>query len=144
VNDVIDTSILVAAMVTPEAHHEVCLDLITRGGCGIYLHGIVEAFNTLTGGRKGFRVPASLATELLEEDFVPQLTVATLTVTETLQAMREAESRGVRGGAIYDYLHLVAARKANAEKLFPLNVSNFLAFHRSGDPVISLPAVPPS
>jgi hypothetical protein len=53
--------------------------------------------------------------------------------------MREAESRGVRGGAIFDYLHLVAARKAKVQKLYTLNVSNFVAFHRAGDPEILSP-----
>lgn len=138
-NDLIDTSVLVAAVITRETHHEACFDLIAHGSCTIYLHGIVEAFNTLTGGRKGFRVLPSLAAEILEEDFMPKLTVVTLTLAETLRAMHESESRGVRGGAIYDYLHLVAARQAKAQKLYTLNVSNFAAFHRAGDPDILLP-----
>jgi predicted nucleic acid-binding protein len=138
-NDLIDTSVLVAAMIVSEPYHAECRPLVVSGECRLYLHGIAEAFNTLTGGRKAFRLPASTAAELLEEHFVPKLTIVTLTVTETLRAMREAESRGVRGGAIFDYLHLVAARKAKAAKLYTLNVSNFVAFHRAGDPEIVRP-----
>lgn len=137
--DLIDTSVLVAAMVAGEPYHQACLDVVATGQCGLYLHGVAEAFNTLTGGRKAFRLAASTAAELLEDDFVPRLTIVTLTVTETLRAMHEAESRGVRGGAICDYLHLVAARKAQATKLYTLNVSNFVAFHRAGDPEIIRP-----
>lgn len=56
-----------------------------------------------------------------------------------LAAMREAESRGVRGGAIFDYLHLAAARHAGAQRFYTLNVSNFRAFYREGDPEIVHP-----
>jgi len=49
------------------------------------------------------------------------------------------KTRGVRGGAIYDYLHLVAARKSGAKKFYTLNLSDFLSFHRPGDPEILAP-----
>jgi len=41
--------------------------------------------------------------------------------------------------AIYDYLHLVAARKAKAARFYTLNVTNFTAIHRPGDPEIEHP-----
>jgi hypothetical protein len=75
----------------------------------------------------------------LEDHFVPKLAIVTLTHVEILRALREAEPRGVRGGAIFDYLHLVAARKGRARRLFTLNLSNFQAFWRDGDPEIMLP-----
>ena len=67
------------------------------------------------------------------------LEVVTLTPAEMLKAMRESQPRGVRGGAIFDYLHLVAARKARAKRLYTLNVANFRSFHRSGDPDVLHP-----
>jgi hypothetical protein len=53
--------------------------------------------------------------------------------------MRETEARGVRGGAVFDYLHLAAARKAKAARFYTLNVSHFRSFHRPGDPEIVHP-----
>ena len=38
-----------------------------------------------------------------------------LTERDVMAALARAESRGVRGGAVYDYLHLVAARKSGAD-----------------------------
>jgi hypothetical protein len=99
-----------------------------------------EAALLLTGGRESFRVPASVAANVLEEDYLPCLRFTALTPVEMLRAMSEAESRGVRGGAIFDYLHLVAARKAKATRLYTLNESNFRSFHRAGDPAIVHPA----
>src|ERR1700688_3677461 len=110
----IDTSVLVAAMIADEAHHERCRAIVAKGGCGMYAHGIAETFSTLTGGRRPYRMAASTVAELLELHFIPRLTITTLTPAEMLRALREAESRGVRGGGIFDYLHLMAARKAKA------------------------------
>lgn len=135
----IDTSVLVAAIVESQDHHHPCRLLVAQGQACMYSHGISETFSTLTGGKKGFRLNASTASQFLEDHFIPRLTISTLSPPEMLQAMRESEIRGVRGGAIFDYLHLVAARKAGAERLYTLNISNFLAFHRPGDPEIVHP-----
>jgi len=62
-----------------------------------------------------------------------------LSETELLDAYAESESRGVRGGAIYDFLHLVAARKAGADRMETLNTTDFQAFWCPGDPAIAHP-----
>ncbi|KAB2641260.1 MAG: type II toxin-antitoxin system VapC family toxin [Verrucomicrobia bacterium] len=135
----IDTTVLVAAMVSSETHHQACSRLMDRGGVGLYAHGLSEAFSTLTGGRMLFRMKAGEFVELIEEDYVPALTILTLTPTEMLRGMRECEARGVRGAAIFDFHHLAAARKAKATRLYTLNVTHFRAFHRAGDPEIIHP-----
>lgn len=135
----IDTSVVVAAMIASENFHEPCRALVAKGESLMYSHGIAETFSTLTGGKKPFRLAAGTAAELLAEHFVPRLTITSLTSAEMLRALREAESRGVQGGGIFDYLHLVAARKARAAKFYTLNLSNFRACHRAGDPEIVHP-----
>jgi predicted nucleic acid-binding protein len=137
--DYLDTSVLVAAVVATESHHAACGRLLDQGVVGFYVHGLAEFFSTLTGGRKAFRLSPQQAVELLETDYLPFLQITTLTAAETLRGMRECSSRGVQGGAIFDYLHLVAARKGKAERLFTLNLSNFRAFYRDGDPEICSP-----
>lgn len=138
-SDSIDTSVLVAAVVATEPFHDECDTLLNRKATGMYAHGLAETFSTLTGGRKPFRMPAALAASVIEEDYLPALTITPLTPTEMLRAMRDAEARGVRGGGIFDYLHLVAARKAGAKRFYTLNISHFRAFHRTGDPEIVHP-----
>lgn len=135
----IDTSVLVAAMIESEAGHAASRTLIVSGGMGMYAHGIAETFSTLTGGRKPFRMGAENAHSLLEDHFIPRLEITGLTPAETLRAMRDSSSRGVRGGAVFDYLHLMAARKAKAARLYTLNLAHFRAFHRPGDPEIVHP-----
>lgn len=135
----IDTSVLVAAMIESEEFHSSSRAVILQDDAGMFAHGITETFSTLTGGKKTFRLSATVTAELLDAHFIPRLTITTLTPTEMLRAMREAEARGVRGGAIFDFLHLVAARKAKAARFYTLNISHFRAFHRAGDPEIVHP-----
>jgi predicted nucleic acid-binding protein len=136
----IDTSVLVAAIIESEPYHAECRSLVAKGGCHLYAHGLAETFSTLTGGKKDFRLSASVVAAMLGDHFAPRLSITALTPAEMLRAMGETESRGVRGVAIFDYLHLVAAWKAKADRVFTLNVSNFRAFHRAGDPAIVHPA----
>lgn len=135
----IDTSVLVAAIYADEIHHEACSDLLDRAELALYSHGINETFSTLTGGRQSIRMSPSTAMSLLENDYLPGLALVTLPPGRQLAALREAERRGVRGGAVFDYMHLVAARHIKASRIYTLNLPHFKAFHREGDPEIVSP-----
>ena len=135
----IDTSVLVAAMVGSEAHHHECRALVAAGDASMYGHGLAETFTTLTGGRKAFRLSAATVSDLLDNSYAPRLQLISLTPREMLVAMSECEARGVRGGAIFDFLHLRAARKCGAETFYTLNHSHFQAFYQSGDPEVRQP-----
>lgn len=56
-----------------------------------------------------------------------------------VHTLADCESRGVRGSAIYDWLHLAAARKAGAEVLLTLELRDFRSLARAGDPRIEMP-----
>jgi predicted nucleic acid-binding protein len=136
---VLDSSILVAALVEGEQHHIACGALLDRPGMHIHAHALAETFSTLTGGRLGYRVLPESALELLEQSVLAYVEVVTLTAKEMTMGLKAAPARGVRGAAIYDYLHLVAARKAKARRLYTLDVANFRSFQRAGDPEIVAP-----
>ncbi len=133
----LDSSVLVGALHKDETHHAACLKILTEDKNVCCSYALTETFSTLTGGKLGFRVPASQAASVLKNHVVPRLKVVSLSPTDLLKAYAEAESRGIRGGAIYDYLHLVAARKAGAERFLTLNLRDFRSFHRPGDPEIA-------
>jgi predicted nucleic acid-binding protein len=136
----LDSSILIAAVAEIEPHHKACAGLLlgTDSLC-IRSHALAESFATLTGGRLGLRVTATEAVQLLTVNILPRVKVVDLTASSALRSLAAAESRGIRGGAVHDYLHLVAARKARARKLYTLNTRHFFAFHRHGDPEIAAP-----
>jgi predicted nucleic acid-binding protein len=135
----LDSSILVAAICENDRLHSECAAILDQGHLQIHIHALSETFSTLTGGQIVPRVTAKVAAQIIESSILPNVTICNLTVKETLSAMREAEARGIRGGAIYDYLHLSAARKAKAKRFYTLNFRHFQSFHRLGDPEIIHP-----
>ena len=135
----LDSSILVAALVEGEAHHEECFALATQGGHMVLEHALVETFSTLTGGRTFARVPPDTAAAAIAGCTRDFLTVIHLTGAEIVQMLEECSARGIRGGAVHDFRHLKAASLHQAAKLYTLNLRHFLAFCRPGDPEVLLP-----
>lgn len=138
-SDLADSTVLVASLVPDDPDHEACDRLIAAGGLCIQLHAIAETFATLTSGRENFRIDPATAAEAIEQSILPFVRTVALSAADFLRAAKEARSRGVRGGAIHDFLHLAAARKAKAARVHTLNVRHFQAFHRPGDPEIVHP-----
>jgi predicted nucleic acid-binding protein len=135
----LDSSVVIAAIVESEPYHGECAALLAAPGALIYQHALAEIYSYLTGGHLTPRVPPELAVEIVQDAVLRGTKVIELKPAEVLKAMQQCQQRGVRGGAIYDYLHLVAARKAGAERIYTLNVRDFRAFHRSGDPTVTHP-----
>ncbi len=135
----LDTSVLVAALVESEPFHQQCKKLVVGGSFSIYSHGLVETFSTLTSGKILPRPSAADAFKVLNTSIKPRACVHYLQDDSILLAFEQAELRGVRGGAIFDYLHLVAARQHGVERLYTLNMRHFKSFWRPGDPHIEHP-----
>jgi predicted nucleic acid-binding protein len=135
----LDSSVVLASLNPDETHHVICGRLLTEGGPWIYGHALAETFSTLTGGRLAQRLGPAVAARLIADSVLPFVQVQTLTPKELMSALTACEARGVRGGAVYDWLHLAAARKAKADAFVTLNLRDFQAFSRPGDPVIQAP-----
>jgi predicted nucleic acid-binding protein len=135
----LDTSVILASLDPDEIHHAACDRIVSAGGHKIYVHALAETFSILTGGRHGRRLGAAIAARLIEQSVLPYVQAQTLTSRELMAALAECELRGVRGGAVYDWLHLAAARKTGAESLITLDLRDFQSMARPGDPRIEMP-----
>ena len=135
----LDSSILVAALVSDELKHADSLALVLNGGNCIYSHALLETFSTLTGGKLGVRVTPDLASQMISETILPRVIVTELTASEIMSAISVAQSCGVRGGCVYDYMHLSAAKKSQASVIYTLNIDDFQHLRRADDPEIRLP-----
>ncbi len=135
----LDSSVLFAALVPDESSHGESANVLRQRDVYVYVHALNETFANLTGGAVRFRLDADDAARLIREKVVERVTVVVLSAEETLEAHGQARDRGIRGGAVYDFMHLVAGRKAAASVIYTLDVSNFLAFRREGDPEIRRP-----
>lgn len=134
-----DSSILVAALVQSERHHAECRALVTSGPFAVWTHALVETFNTLTSGKIKPRPSAADVAKALRSSIRPRATLLHLSDDQLFTAFDESEPRGIRGGAIFDYLHLVVARHHQADRFFTLNTRHFESFWREGDPAIVHP-----
>jgi predicted nucleic acid-binding protein len=137
--NVFDSSVLVAALFESEFHHTACKARVTSGNFGVWSHSFVETFNTLTSGKIKPRPSAANVAKALRTSIRPHARILQLPEEQMLNAFDEAEKRGVRGGAIFDYLHLVTARHHTAARFYTLNTGHFESFWREGDPVIVHP-----
>jgi predicted nucleic acid-binding protein len=135
-----DSSVLIAALLPSENHHVACAAVLNgTDTIVIHVHALNETFATLTGGSLGFRVDAALTARLIRERIVAHATMIMLEAEDVMDAQEKARAHGVRGGAVYDYMHLVAARKGQADVLYTLNLMDFERLYRVGHPEIRRP-----
>ena len=118
----LDTGILVAAVLETHPEHVACLSALqdfespfTNG------HVLAETFATLTGF---YKVPIAAAAELTL-GLRDSVEVQALALADYENSIREARSRGIMGGGIYDSLHATFARRKKAVRIVTRNPSHF-------------------
>jgi predicted nucleic acid-binding protein len=118
----LDTGILVGAILKSHPEHAPCLAALEDSvrPC-TNAHALAETFATLTGF---YKVPTEAATELTF-GLRDALAVEALALADYETALREARSRGVMGGGIYDSLHATFARRKKAAQIVTRNPSHF-------------------
>ena len=127
--DYFDSSVLIGLLYGDGPEHAMCAQVWEVSDKRvIYNHGLLETFSQLTGGRLGEPIFADDAAQsialTLEQG---QVQVVGFDSPELLSHLAKARRFGIRGGAVYDYMHLCAARKAGADRIFTLNKRHFLA-----------------
>ena len=126
-----DTSVVIAAMIREQPCHQACLSLIQSSESGkacVYAHAMAECFSFLTGGRLPIQLDGDTAAAMIEQNISTKLRVLTLSPDDILTTLKQSRAIGVRGGGIYDALHLAAARSVQADEIFTLNLRHFQAF----------------
>jgi predicted nucleic acid-binding protein len=118
----LDTGIMVGAVLKLHPEHEVCLAAVEESVQPFTnAHAMAETFATLTGF---YKVPTDVATELTLS-LRDSVAVEVLALSDYETAIREARSRGVMGGGIYDSLHATFARRKKALQIVTRNPSHF-------------------
>ena len=118
----LDTGILVGAVLKSHPEHAVCLTALEDSAHPFTnAHALAETFATLTGF---YKVPVTAASELTLA-LSDSVMVEALALADYETAVREARSRGVMGGGIYDSLHATFARRRKAAQIVTRNPSHF-------------------
>jgi hypothetical protein len=127
-------------MVEEEEHHGAALNALADSADGFTsTHGIAETFATLTSGRLMVQLTPNEAAQVIDTNVVHRLKVIDLGLSDYQLAMRNSQTVGARGGAIFDMLHLQAARRGVAKRIFTINVRHFQIFAPDLKNIISLP-----
>ena len=135
-----DTSVLVSAFVEDERCHEECAEAVANAKEGVVsAHALAECFSILTGGRLPVRLLPDAAAQMIETNVYSRMKVMTLTARETMNHLSGCHRLGIRGGGVYDSLHIAAARKADVSEIFTLNLRHFTAFAPDLASIIRVP-----
>ncbi|HKQ40361.1 MAG TPA: type II toxin-antitoxin system VapC family toxin [Verrucomicrobiae bacterium] len=136
-----DSSVLIAAMVAEEIHHERGVDALSDSKDGFTCnHALSEVFATLTGGRLNLQLSPAEAAELIENNVANRLAILDLSTADYRKAIVDCQSVDARGGGIFDMLHLQAARRGKAARIFTINVRHFQTFAPDLSGIIRLPS----
>jgi len=118
----LDTGIMVGALLESHPQHAACLSALED--CErpfTNAHALAETFATLTGF---YKVPTEAAADLTL-GLCDSIQVEALALADYETSIREARSRGVMGGGIYDSLHATFARRRKAVQIVTRNSSDF-------------------
>lgn len=118
----LDTGIMVGAVLKLHPEHSVCLAALEESTQPFTnAHVLAETFCTLTGF---YKVPTDAAAELTL-GLQDSVQVEALALVDYETAIREARTRGIMGGGIYDSLHATFARRKRAVQIVTRNPSHF-------------------
>ena len=118
----LDTGIIVGALLESHPEHAACRSALEDSQRSFTnAHALAETFATLTGF---YKVPTDVAAELTL-GLCDSIQVHALALADYETSIREARSRGVMGGGIYDSLHATFARRKKAARIVTRNPSHF-------------------
>lgn len=124
----LDTSVVVAALLTWHEGHEACATAVVdalESECILPQSTLVEAYAVLTRLPAPHRLRAEDAMAVLEGSFRDRVRVANLRASASWKLLDQATRGGVAGGLVYDARILAEAETAGAERLLTLNRRHF-------------------
>ncbi len=126
----LDTSVLVAALVEPHPEHQRALPWLTKARTKssetlISSHTIAEVYAVLSTLPVSPKISPGLAGRLIRESVEPRMTIVPLSTADYLATIRHLSELGLSGGAVYDALIVRAAQKSGADRIVTLNMNDF-------------------
>ena len=128
----LDTSVLVAAVVSNHESHTRAFPLLERIQNGkdegvVAAHSLAELYAILTKLPPPYRHAPEQALLSIEENVLKYFKISSLAGNDYASLIREAAVVGIQGGTIYDAVLLKSAEKTNPDRVFTLNLKHFLA-----------------
>ena len=126
----LDTSVLVAAMVEAHPAHTLALPWLQKAKTRIHTglvaaHSLAELYAILTTLPVQPRILPATAYQLIKRNVLDSLEVVALTQEDYAALIEHLSETGLLGGTTYDALILGAAWKANVDQVVTLNEKDF-------------------
>ena len=126
----LDTSVLVAAMIESHPVHEQALPWLQRVQDGteiglVAAHSLAELYAILTTLPVQPHIPPAVAWQLIQHNVLNRFEVVFLSDEDYVAVIDHLSDVGIVGGATYDALILYAAAKASADRVVTLNERDF-------------------
>lgn len=126
----LDTSVLVPALIEQLPQHGAAAPLVREAirndvRLVVAAHALAECYATLTALPLSPRLSSGQAKHLLRHSITNHATVVPLDEDDYASVLDRAADLDLRGGAIYDLLHVRAAERAEADALYTFNGRDF-------------------
>ena len=126
-----DTSVLVAASVAQHPHHlagtAVYREVMSGQHSGVVsAHGLAETFSALTRLPLSPMIHPTEAYRIITETVVRHCETIPLGESDYLAILETAARAGLRGGILYDAVHLHCAEKAHCDRIYTFNLRDFV------------------
>ena len=126
----LDTSVLVAAMVEAHPDHKRALPWLQHAKKGTYqglisAHSLAELYAVLTRLPIQPKISPSLANQLLQDNVLDTFEIVSLSKADYAEIIGYLSKNNIIGGVTYDALQLHAAWKAQADQIVTINHKDF-------------------
>lgn len=126
-----DTSVLVAASVAQHPHHlagtAVYREVMSGQHSGVVsAHGLAETYSALTRLPLSPMIHPTEAYRIITETVVRHCETIPLEESDYLAILETAARAGLRGGILYDAVHLHCAEKAHCDRIYTFNLRDFV------------------
>ncbi len=140
----LDTSVLVAALVEPHPEHLRALPWLTKAKSKsndlvMASHTIAEVYAVLSTLPVSPRISPGLAWRLIHESIEPNVSIVSLTSSEYIATVKRLSDLGLSGGVVYDALIVRAAQKSGADRIVTFNIHDFKRIWPEGASRIAAP-----
>ena len=140
----LDTSVIVAALVEPHPMHERALAWLKRAKAKenefiIASHTLAELYAVLTTLPVTPRISSGIAWRLIHENIETSAKVVSLSASEYSTVIKHLSDQGIHGGIVYDALIAQVAKKSDVERLLTLNPDDFNRIWPEGSSIVTVP-----
>lgn len=139
-----DTSVIVAGLIEAHPHYEKSnpwLGKIVSGKDkgGISSHTLAELYSSLTSIPVVPRLRPDQALHLIEESILKHFKIYEFKKEDYINVLKNSSLHSIKGGMVYDALHILAAQKMKANIVLTLNLKHFLSIWSEGKKILRSP-----